>query len=113
MSSPVVLITDQRQGRASTDCRRRRVGISTGRTLRVSEEHQAADVRRERQPRGIVYTMDSLYLVQNMPNAKRILYADANHGSWYENHEDFVFEPGGFLDASDGITSIVTSVAPD
>jgi hypothetical protein len=57
--------------------------------------------------------MDSLYLVQNMPNAKRILYADANHGSWYENHEDFVFEAGRFLDASDGITSIVTSVAPD
>jgi NAD(P)-dependent dehydrogenase (short-subunit alcohol dehydrogenase family) len=65
MSSPVVLITGaltgigraaaiifaQRQGRASTDCRRRRVGISTGRTLRVSEEHQADDVRRERQPR--------------------------------------------------------------
>jgi pimeloyl-ACP methyl ester carboxylesterase len=61
----------------------------------------------------IVYTMDSLYLVQNMPNAKLILYADANRGSWYENHEDFVFEAGRFLDASDGITSIVTSVAAD
>jgi hypothetical protein len=48
----------------------------------------------------IVYTMDSLYLVQNMPNAKLILYADANHGSWYENHEDLVFEAGRFLDAS-------------
>jgi hypothetical protein len=38
-----------------------------------------------------------------MPNAKLILYADANHGSWYENHEDFVFEAGRFLDASDGL----------
>src|ERR1700737_5005620 len=39
----------------------------------------------------IVYTVNSLYLAQNMPNAKLILYADANHGSWYENNEDFVF----------------------
>lgn len=31
----------------------------------------------------IVYTINSLYLVQNMPNAKLILYPDANHGSWY------------------------------
>jgi pimeloyl-ACP methyl ester carboxylesterase len=38
-----------------------------------------------------------LYLVQNMPNAKLILYPDANHGSWYENHEDFVFETNRFL----------------
>ena len=29
----------------------------------------------------IVYTVNSLYLVQNMPNAKLILYPDANHGS--------------------------------
>ena len=61
----------------------------------------------------IVYTVNSLYLVQNMPNAKLILYADANHGSWYENHEDFVFETNRFLDASDGIASIVTSGAAD
>jgi pimeloyl-ACP methyl ester carboxylesterase len=61
----------------------------------------------------IVYTVNSLYLVQNMPNAKLILYADANHGSWYENHEDFVFETNRFLDATDGIASIVTSGAPD
>jgi hypothetical protein len=32
----------------------------------------------------IVYTVNSLYLVQNMPNAKLILYPDANHGSWYQ-----------------------------
>jgi len=48
----------------------------------------------------IVYTVNSLHLVQNMPNAKLILYPDANHGSWYENHEDFVFETNRFLDAS-------------
>jgi len=61
----------------------------------------------------IVYTVNSLYLAQNMPNAKLILYADASHGSWYENHEDFVFETNRFLDASDGIASIVRSAAPD
>jgi pimeloyl-ACP methyl ester carboxylesterase len=61
----------------------------------------------------IVYTVNSLYLVQNMPNAKLILYPDANHGSWYENHKDFVFETNRFLDASDGIVSIVTSAAAD
>jgi pimeloyl-ACP methyl ester carboxylesterase len=45
----------------------------------------------------IVYTVNSLYLAQNMPNAKLILYPDANHGSWYQNHEDFVFEANRFL----------------
>ena len=47
----------------------------------------------------IVYTSNSLYLVQNMPNAKLILYADANHGSWYQNHEDFVMEANRFLNS--------------
>ena len=47
----------------------------------------------------IVYTVNSLHLAQNMPNAKLILYPDANHGSWYENHEDFVFEANRFLNA--------------
>jgi pimeloyl-ACP methyl ester carboxylesterase len=45
----------------------------------------------------IVYTVNSLHLVQNLPNAKLILYPDANHGSWYQNHEDFVFEVNCFL----------------
>ncbi len=45
----------------------------------------------------IVYTVNSLYLVQNMPNAKLILYPDSNHGSWYQNHADFVFEANRFL----------------
>jgi pimeloyl-ACP methyl ester carboxylesterase len=61
----------------------------------------------------IVYTVNSLHLVQNMPNAKLILYPDANHGSWYENHEDFVFETNRFLNASDGTASIITSAAAD
>jgi pimeloyl-ACP methyl ester carboxylesterase len=61
----------------------------------------------------IVYTVNSLYLVQNMPNAKLILYPDANHGAWYENHKDFVFETNRFLDARDGIVSIATSAAAD
>jgi pimeloyl-ACP methyl ester carboxylesterase len=45
----------------------------------------------------IVYTVNSLYLVQNMPNAKLILYPDANHGSWYQYHEEFVDEANRFL----------------
>jgi pimeloyl-ACP methyl ester carboxylesterase len=47
----------------------------------------------------IVYTVNSLHLVQNLPNAKLILYPDANHGSWYEYHDDFVFEANRFLNA--------------
>jgi pimeloyl-ACP methyl ester carboxylesterase len=47
----------------------------------------------------IVYTSNSLHLVQNMPNAKLILYPDANHGSWYQYHEDFVFETNRFLNS--------------
>ena len=46
----------------------------------------------------IVYTVNSLYLAQNMPNAKLILFPDANHGSWYQYHEDFVLEANRFLD---------------
>jgi pimeloyl-ACP methyl ester carboxylesterase len=45
----------------------------------------------------IVYTSNSLHLVQNMPNAKLILYPDANHGSWYQYAEEFVFEANRFL----------------
>lgn len=61
----------------------------------------------------IVYTVNSLYLVQNMPNAKLILYPDANHGSWYEYHEDFVFETNRFLNESDRIARVTTSAAAD
>jgi pimeloyl-ACP methyl ester carboxylesterase len=45
----------------------------------------------------IVYTVNSLHLVQSLPNAKLILYPDANHGSWYQYNEDFVFEVNRFL----------------
>ena len=61
----------------------------------------------------IVYTVNSLHLVQNMPNAKLILYPDSNHGSWYQNHEDFVFETHRFLNASDGIVWNSTTAAAD
>jgi pimeloyl-ACP methyl ester carboxylesterase len=61
----------------------------------------------------IVYTVNSLYFVQNMPNAKLILYPDANHGSWYQNHEDFVFETNRFLNASDAIVSTSAAAAAD
>src|SRR6202521_1746934 len=61
----------------------------------------------------IVYTVNSFYLVQNMPNAKLILYPGANHGSWYEYHEDFVFETNRFLDESDSIATVTSSAAAD
>jgi pimeloyl-ACP methyl ester carboxylesterase len=61
----------------------------------------------------IVYTVNSLYLVQNMPNAKLILYPDANHGSWYEYHEDFVFETNRFLNEGDRIATVTTGAAAD
>ena len=48
-------------------------------------------------PALTVYTVNSLHLVQNLPNAKLILYPDSNHGSWYQNHEDFIFEVNRFL----------------
>lgn len=47
----------------------------------------------------IVYTVNSLHLVQHLPNAKLIIYPDSNHGSWYQEHEDFVFEANRFLDS--------------
>ncbi len=47
----------------------------------------------------ICYAINSLHLVQNMPDAKLILYPDANHGSWYQYHADFVFEANRFLNA--------------
>ena len=50
----------------------------------------------------IIYPVNALHLVQNMPNAKLIVYPDANHGSWYQNHEDFVFEANRFLNSESG-----------
>jgi len=42
-----------------------------------------------------------------------ILYPDANHGSWYEYHKDFVFETNRFLDESDRIATVTSSAAAD
>jgi pimeloyl-ACP methyl ester carboxylesterase len=47
----------------------------------------------------ICYAINALLLAQNMPDAKLILYPDANHGSWYQYHDDFVFETNRFLNA--------------
>jgi hypothetical protein len=40
-------------------------------------------------------------------------HSDANHGSWYEYHEDFVFETNRFLDESDRIATVTSSAAAD
>lgn len=45
----------------------------------------------------IVYTVNSLYLAQNLPNAKLVLYPDSNHGSWYQHGDEFVAEVNAFL----------------
>lgn len=45
----------------------------------------------------IVYTVNSLYLVQNLPNAKLVLYPDASHGAWYQYGSDFVAQVDSFL----------------
>jgi pimeloyl-ACP methyl ester carboxylesterase len=47
----------------------------------------------------IVYTVNSLHLAQNLPNAKLILYSDANHGSYNQHHEEFVFDTNHFLNS--------------
>ncbi len=47
----------------------------------------------------ICYPINSFSLVRNMPNAKLIMYPDANHGSFYQYHDDFVFQTNRFLNA--------------
>ncbi len=46
----------------------------------------------------ILYTVNSLSLAQNLPNAKLVLYPDANHGSMYQYPGPFVREVSEFLD---------------
>jgi pimeloyl-ACP methyl ester carboxylesterase len=46
----------------------------------------------------IVYTVNSFHLAQHLPNAKLILYPDANHGSMYQYVDEFVFEVNKFLE---------------
>jgi pimeloyl-ACP methyl ester carboxylesterase len=47
----------------------------------------------------IVYTVNSLILQQNLPNAQLILYPDSNHGSQYQYPALFVADVTRFLDA--------------
>ena len=46
-----------------------------------------------------MYTINSLHLAQNLPNAKMIVFPDANHGVYNQYHEEFVFETNRFLNS--------------
>jgi pimeloyl-ACP methyl ester carboxylesterase len=48
----------------------------------------------------IVYTVNSFFLQQNLPNAELIVYPDANHGSQYQYPVLFVADVARFLDAA-------------
>src|ERR1700682_3178677 len=48
----------------------------------------------------IIYTVNSLFLQQNLPNAQLILYPDSNHGSQYQYPALFVADVTRFLDAA-------------
>jgi pimeloyl-ACP methyl ester carboxylesterase len=47
----------------------------------------------------LIYSVNSLILQQNLPNAQLILYPDANHGSQYQYPALFVADVARFLDA--------------
>ena len=47
----------------------------------------------------IIYTVNSLILQQNLPNAQLVLYPDSNHGSQYQYPKLFVADVARFLDA--------------
>ena len=47
----------------------------------------------------LVYTVNSLFLQQNLPNAQLILYPDSNHGSQYQYPTLFIADVTRFLDA--------------
>jgi pimeloyl-ACP methyl ester carboxylesterase len=48
----------------------------------------------------IIYTVNSLILQQNLPNAQLILYPDSNHGSQYQYPALFIADVTRFLDAA-------------
>jgi pimeloyl-ACP methyl ester carboxylesterase len=48
----------------------------------------------------IIYSVNSLVLQQNLPNAQLILYPDSNHGSQYQYPALFVADVTRFLDAA-------------
>jgi pimeloyl-ACP methyl ester carboxylesterase len=47
----------------------------------------------------IVYTINSLHLAQHLPNVKLIVYGDANHGSYNQYYDEFVFDTNHFLNS--------------
>ena len=81
-----------RPGRSDGEMGRPAKGI-----LRLSEEDQAANTRRERQQRRDRLTVNSFIMQQNMPNAQLILYPDSNHGAHHMYPELFVRHVSMFL----------------
>ncbi len=47
----------------------------------------------------LIYSVNSLILQQNLPNAQLIVYPDANHGSQYQYPKLFVDDVTRFLGA--------------
>lgn len=45
----------------------------------------------------MVATIDSYNMVQNIPNAKLVIWSDSGHGALYQYHEDFTREVNSFL----------------
>jgi pimeloyl-ACP methyl ester carboxylesterase len=55
----------------------------------------------------IIYTVNSLILQRNLPNAQLILYPDSNHGSQYQYPALFVADVTRFLDAEVPFPTVV------